>query len=102
MGFIKWTNAGRRIFSMLLRVIDTAATGRKIHRMCSEAGLTVNDIRRALHLESAQGIYKWFSPKSNTIPSLDHLVVLARMLDCHIDDLLVIKEEQVNEDDQAN
>jgi hypothetical protein len=83
-------------------VIDTAATGRKIHRMCSEAGLTVKDIRKALHLDSAQSVYKWFSPKSSTIPSLDHLVMLAWMLDCHIDDLLVIKEVQIKEDDQAN
>jgi hypothetical protein len=98
MGFVKWANAGRRLFSMLLRVIDTAATGRKIHRMCSEAGLTVNDIRRALHLDSAQSVYKWFSPKSNTIPSLDHLVMLALLLDCHIDDLLVVKEIPIKED----
>jgi hypothetical protein len=85
---------------MMMRVIDTVETGKKIHRMCSEAGQTVNDIRWELHLDSAQSVYKWFSPKSSTIPSLDHLVVLAELLNCHIDDLLVIKEIQINDDNQ--
>ena len=77
---------------MKVRIIDSVKTGKNIQAMCKEKGLSVNDIQLALQLNSPQSVYKWFSEKSSSIPSIDHLVILAGLLDCHIDDLLVINE----------
>lgn len=83
---------------MKIKVIDAIQTGKKIKKMCKEAGLSVKDIKRALMLTTPQSIYKWFSDKSTSIPSLDHLVILASLLDCYIDDLLVLREIQIAEE----
>ncbi|MCR4611817.1 MAG: helix-turn-helix transcriptional regulator [Lachnospiraceae bacterium] len=77
---------------MKYRVIDPVLTGKKIQQMCRDKGLKVKDIQEALQLESLQSVYKWFSEKSSTIPSIDHLVMLAMLLDCSIEDMLVLKE----------
>lgn len=83
---------------MTIRVIDTVKTGKKIKKMCAEAGLSINDIRNALMLSTSQSIYKWFSEKSTSIPSLDHLVMLAGLLNCHIDDLLVFRDVYIKDE----
>lgn len=75
-----------------MKVIDPILTGKRIQSMCQEKGIKVSDIQNALLLSSPQGIYRWFSDKSTSIPSLDHLVMLGIMLDCHIDDMLVLKD----------
>lgn len=77
---------------MKMKVIDPILTGKKIQRMCRDKGIKVTDIQDALQLSSTQSIYKWFSEKSTSIPSLDHFVMLGILLDCHIDDLLVLKD----------
>lgn len=77
---------------MEIKIIDSVKTGKNIQSMCKEKGFSVNDIQFALQLNSPQSVYKWFSEKSCTIPSIDHLVILADILECRIDDLLVINE----------
>lgn len=76
---------------MTMKVIDPILTGKNIQKICKEKGVKVTDIQDALQL-SSQGIYKWFSRKSSNIPSLDHLVMLGTLLDCSIDELLVLRD----------
>lgn len=75
-----------------MKVIDAVATGKRIQKMCRDKGLKVTDIQKALQLESSQSIYKWFSEKSSCLPSIDHLVMLGMLLDCYIDDMLVLRD----------
>ncbi|MCR4618762.1 MAG: helix-turn-helix domain-containing protein [Lachnospiraceae bacterium] len=74
---------------MKMITIDTEKTGKRIQQMCREKGLTVSFIQRELCFKSPQAVYRWFSCK--TIPSIDSLVLLANLLDCHIEDLLAYK-----------
>jgi len=77
---------------MKMKVIDPVLTGKRIQKMCKEKGIKVSDIQNALQLSSSQSIYKWFSEKSTSIPSIDHLVMLGILLECNIDDMLVLTE----------
>lgn len=81
---------------MRVKVIDPIETGKNIQLRCKEKGIKVRDIQITLQLNSTQSIYKWFSDKSSSIPSIDHLVILADLLDCSIDDLLVLNESFIN------
>lgn len=83
---------------MKTRTIDTVETAKNIRRMCSDAHLSVNAIQQAMNLESPQSVYRWLSSKYPTLPSLDHLVMLAMLLDCHIDDLLVVNEVSMDQE----
>ena len=83
---------------MSIRVIDTEATCRNIKYILEEHGITPKEVQRALQLDSVQAIYKWISPKNKTIPSLDSLVQLANFLNCGIEDILVMKEINVDKE----
>ncbi len=75
-----------------MKVIDAVQTGQKIKAMCEAKGLSVRQIQAALQLGTTQSIYKWFSKKSGNIPSVDHLVMLADLLECELSDLIVLQE----------
>lgn len=66
--------------------LDNVNTGKNIKYICGEQGVSVDDISCMLGV-SAQTIYAWFSAKK--MPTVDHLVELADVLDVPIDDLLI-------------
>lgn len=51
-------------------------------------GYKVKDIQGAMGFETPQAVYKWLSGKS--LPSLDNFVILSRLLNTSIEDILVI------------
>ena len=69
--------------------IDLAATGRNIRRLRQERGLSVRDLQSYFGFDEPRAIYKWEGAKN--LPSIDHLVALARLFDVSIDDILVEK-----------
>jgi len=77
---------------MKLIAIDTVKTGKKIQQMCREKGYTVKVIQRELGLKTPQAVYKWFSGNNKTIPSIENLVMLGILLECHVEDLLAYME----------
>lgn len=83
---------------MSIRVIDTEATCRNIKSILEERGITPKEVQRALQLDSVQAVYKWISPKNKTMPSLDSLVQLANFLNCGIEDILVMREINVDKE----
>ena len=83
---------------MSIRVIDSEAICCNIMRILEERGITPKDVQKALRFDSVQAVYKWISPKTKTVPSLDSLVQLANFLDCEIEDILVMKE--INDDNE--
>lgn len=82
---------------MKIKVINSIKTGKNIQLLCKEKGLSVRDIQFALQLSSPQSIYKWFSDKYSSIPSIDHIVTLADLLECSIDDLLVVQDLYIDD-----
>lgn len=70
-------------------VVDMESTGKKIKALLEERNITPNEVKDILGLGSLQAVYKWFSGKS--IPSIDNLGVLAKLLDTPIDDIVVFR-----------
>ena len=63
-------------------------TGNRIKRLLKENGYSVKDVQSAMGFENPQAIYKWTSGKS--LPSLDNLVILSRILHISMEDILVV------------
>lgn len=68
-------------------------TGNHIKQLLKKSGYTVRDIQSAMGFENPQAIYKWMSGK--TLPSLDNLVILSKILHRSMEDILVIDGDVV-------
>ncbi|MGN0339578.1 MAG: helix-turn-helix domain-containing protein [Lachnospira sp.] len=73
--------------------IDQVKTGIKLKMMMKTAGYDVKYIQEYLHLSCPQSIYRWF--KGKVLPSVDHLCALSKLLNVHMEDLLVLQGESV-------
>lgn len=71
--------------------IDQAKTGMKLKIMIREAGYDVRYIQEYLHLSCPQSIYRWF--KGKVLPSVEHLYSLSRLLNVHMEELLVLHDK---------
>lgn len=69
--------------------INKEATGLLIKQRCVESGLTPKYISEVLGVTLTVP-YLWFTGKA--VPQIEHLVALKNMLNCTIEDLLVIEE----------
>lgn len=80
-------------------VIDPVATGKNIVRLRRKRGLSVRDLQKWFGFEEPQAIYKWQQGRS--LPSVDNLYALCALLDVPMEQLLVARrEEQDNEEPQ--
>lgn len=70
--------------------IDLKATGRKIKRLCRQAGYTPAKLKRILNLSCVQTVYKWFCGEN--VPSMENFYALSLLLGVKMEDLLVIKD----------
>ena len=68
--------------------IQQRETGKQIKKMLMQHGYTVKDVQRVMGFENPQAIYKWISGKS--LPSIDNMVILSRLLHTSMEDILVI------------
>ena len=75
--------------------IDTVETGQRIIQARNRAGLTVRDVQTALGLEAPNAIYRW--QRGETLPRLDHLIILASILKVTLDDLVVVRSMSTNQ-----
>ena len=80
---------------MIVPVIDVALTCQNLKKLCDEKGLSAMKLQNILKLESVQTCYKWFSGKG--IPKIDNLLVLARMLDVRLEDILVTVDIEIKD-----
>jgi len=71
-------------------VINMKATGVKIKGLIKAKGLTVKDVQKAFGFASPYPVYKWQNGQS--LPAIENLVVLAKIMDVTVDDLLVVTE----------
>jgi len=74
--------------------IQQKETGQQIRKLLLEQGYTVKDIQIACGFENPQAVYKWLSGKS--LPSLDNLIILSKVLHTSIEEILVIDGDFVN------
>lgn len=66
-------------------------TGQLLKISIKEAGYDTKYIQEYLHLACPQSIYRWY--KGKTLPSVDHFYSLSILLDKHIEDLIVLKNQ---------
>ncbi|MGN0658817.1 MAG: helix-turn-helix domain-containing protein [Emergencia sp.] len=67
-------------------------TGKHLRQLFLEHGYTVKDIQEILGLSWPQAIYRWL--KGETLPTVDHLYVLAQIFGIHMEELLVPDSSQ--------
>jgi hypothetical protein len=67
--------------------IDLKKTGMRLEGLIRQKGYSVRDIQNILHLSCPQPIYRWM--RGQILPSVDHLYVLSRVLQVHMEELLV-------------
>ena len=70
--------------------IDSIITGQKIEQLRIQQGLTVEVFCEHLGISST-AYYKWIQGRS--LPTLDHLVVLRRMCNISLDDIVISRED---------
>ena len=73
----------------MLPVIDLVKTGNNIKALMVKNNISVTKLQDILGFTSPQAIYKWFWGQS--LPSVDNLVILYRILHVSIEDILVIE-----------
>lgn len=71
-------------------VINMKATGVKIKDLIKAKGLTVKDVQKAFGFASPYPVYKWQNGQS--LPAIENLVVLAKIIGVTVDALLVVTE----------
>lgn len=72
-------------------MIDAAETGNHIRRLMDERGLSIRDVQEACGFVAPQSVYNWLSGKK--LPRLDNMIILAKLLDTPIDNILVTNED---------
>ena len=68
--------------------VNTAATGRNIDMLRTQAGLSVRDMQMVFGFATPQAIYKWIH--GTTMPTIDNLVILAAVFGVALDDIVVV------------
>ena len=71
------------------KTLDQEETSKRIKTLCSGNEVTVDMITQVINV-SRQTVYAWFSGKK--VPTVDHLIELADILELPVDDLIVTKE----------
>jgi len=70
--------------------VNLKKTGQNIAKLMQENNLSVKDLQETFGFEYPQAIYKWL--RGQSLPSLDNLVVLAKLFHTFVDTILVIDE----------
>lgn len=70
-------------------IIDIAKTGQRIKEICTRQGYTVKKLQETLQIGARQSIYDWYNGK--TLPSLDNMLALSRLLGLPVEDFVVCK-----------
>ena len=74
-------------------VIDVKATSKKLKSMRVQHDISVAEMQKLFAMENPQSIYNWENPDKKTLPCIDNLVILAKLYQIPVDDLLVIQQE---------
>ncbi len=78
--------------------INMKKTGARIKQLILESGYTMREIMEITGITTVQTIYKWYSGKS--IPSIETQLILCRLFNLRITDLLVLDGESDSYEDR--
>ena len=78
---------------MIIPVIDIIKTGENIKRIMSEKGITPLRMTELMTIGKEQSVYKW--QRGEALPTIDHLVELALILDVPLEAILILKNEEI-------
>lgn len=73
-----------------LTSLDAVLTGQKINSAIKQGGYSIRELQEMLGLSCPQPIYRWI--RGRTLPSIDNLYMLSRILGVHMEDLLVPRD----------
>ena len=81
-------------------VLDLAATGAKIKTVMKDKDITARELQIIMDFPYVQTIYNWFAGKN--MPTINNLVVLAKILAVPMDDLVVtsLVETVIDDEDE--
>lgn len=68
--------------------IDLEQTGENIQALRKQSCLSVRDLQEVFGFSTPQAIYKW--QNGECLPTVDNLVVLARLFHTNVESILVI------------
>ena len=71
--------------------INVVATGARIKKLRKEKGIKVTELSEFMGFSEPQAVYKW--QRGETLPSVDNLFALSRILETSIEDILVGDDE---------
>ena len=72
--------------------IDMIKTGQNIIRLREANNMSVKDLQDIFGFTTPQAIYKW--QQGATLPSIDNLVMLAKVFNVHMEDIIVTDENK--------
>lgn len=73
--------------------LDMLMTGQVLRDRIRKSGYTIRDIQEELKLSCPQPIYRWIN--GQTMPSIDNLYKLSRILNVHMEDLVLPRQDEV-------
>ena len=76
-------------------VLDIKATGERINQHRKDNNLRVIDVAEYMGFESTQAVYKW--QRGESLPTVDNLYALSRLLHTSVDDILIGEKERDDE-----
>lgn len=72
---------------MKMPTVNMKATGQNIKTKMIAKGMKTADVQAVFGFNTPQAIFKWF--RGDTIPTIDNLVILAKIFDTTIDALII-------------
>lgn len=69
--------------------INMIQSGKRIKQLISESGYSIHEIMRIVGITAEQTVYKWY--RGQSLPSLEALVILCKLLDLNMSELLVLE-----------
>lgn len=76
-------------------VLDIKAIGERINQLRKDNNLRVIDVAEYMGFESTQAVYKW--QRGESLPTVDNLYALSRLLHTSVDDILIGEKERDDE-----
>ena len=75
-------------------VINVESTSENLRKIREQHKITVAQLQKIFNMENPQSIYVWENSRKKTLPCLDNLVVLAKLYEVSIDELIILKSEK--------
>ena len=73
-------------------IIDYRKTSRLLKELRIKNGYSIKDLQEVFGFETPTAIYAWENEKHKSIPRLEHLTLLSKLYNCHVEELYITKQ----------